>query len=132
MIQALFPVLNQLRNDSHIMYGSTKDQGQRCKNRPDVSVIENLTHLLSGLIGQVHFQFKGWLVYFFIFMLLNLNRFRNSCTFMGRKAQVALNDVELSRGVISGMNLVQVYRWASLYPSYKCILECGKSMPINV
>ena len=34
--------------------------------------------------------------------------------------------------VISGMNLVQVCRWASSYPSYKCILDYGKSIPINV
>ena len=36
------------------------------------------------------------------------------------------------RGGISGMNLVQVGRWASSYPPYKCILEYGKSIPINV
>ena len=35
-------------------------------------------------------------------------------------------------GGISGMNLVQVCRWASSYPPYKCILEYGKSIPINV
>ena len=33
---------------------------------------------------------------------------------------------------ISGMNLVQVYSWASSYPPYKCILEYGKSIPIDV
>ena len=35
-------------------------------------------------------------------------------------------------GGISGMNLVQMCRWASSYPPYKCILEYGKSIPINV
>ena len=35
-------------------------------------------------------------------------------------------------GGISGMNLVQVGRWASSYPPYKCILEYGKIIPINV
>ena len=35
-------------------------------------------------------------------------------------------------GGISGMNLVQVCRWAFSYPPYKCILEYGKSIPINV
>ena len=30
------------------------------------------------------------------------------------------------------MKLVQVCRWASSYPPYKCILEYGKSIPINV
>ena len=34
-------------------------------------------------------------------------------------------------GGISGMNLVQVCRWTSLYPPYKCILEYGKNIPIN-
>ena len=36
------------------------------------------------------------------------------------------------RGGISGMNLVQMCRWAPSYPPYKCILEYGKSIPINV
>ena len=35
-------------------------------------------------------------------------------------------------GGISGMNLVQVCSWVSAYPPYKCILEYGKSIPINV
>ena len=35
-------------------------------------------------------------------------------------------------GGISGMKLVQVCRWASSYPPYKCILEYGKRIPINV
>ena len=35
-------------------------------------------------------------------------------------------------GGISGMNLVQVCRWASSYPPYKCILSYGKSIPITV
>ena len=38
-------------------------------------------------------------------------------------------------GGISGTNftnLVQMRRWASSYPPYKCILEYGKSIPINV
>ena len=29
-------------------------------------------------------------------------------------------------GGISAMNLIQVCRWASSYPPYKCILEYGK------
>ena len=35
-------------------------------------------------------------------------------------------------GGISDKNLVQVCRWASSYPPYKCILEYEKSIPINV
>ena len=35
-------------------------------------------------------------------------------------------------GGISGMKLVQVCRWASSYPPYKCILEYRKGIPINV
>ena len=41
-------------------------------------------------------------------------------------------DLEQPRGGISGTNLVQMCRWASLYPPYKCILENWKSIPINV
>ena len=33
---------------------------------------------------------------------------------------------------ISDINLVQVCRWASTDPPYKCILEYGKGIPINV
>ena len=40
--------------------------------------------------------------------------------------------MSLPRGGISGTNLVQMCRWASSYPPYKCILEYGKSIPINV
>ena len=44
-----------------------------------------------------------------------------------------LDDVERPcPGGISGMNLVQVCRWASSYRPYKCILEYGKSIPIKV
>ena len=35
-------------------------------------------------------------------------------------------------GGISGINLVQVCHWASSYTPDKCILEYGKSIPINV
>ena len=35
-------------------------------------------------------------------------------------------------GDISGMNLVQVCRWASSYPPCKCILEYGKGIPICI
>ena len=36
------------------------------------------------------------------------------------------------RGDISDINLVQVCRWASTDPPYKCILTYGKGIPINV
>ena len=42
------------------------------------------------------------------------------------------HELRASPGSISDMNLVQVCRWASTYPPYKCILEYGKSIPINV
>ena len=44
----------------------------------------------------------------------------------------AQSDQSPGGGGISDTNLVQVCRWASSYPPYKCILEYGKSIPINV
>ena len=56
-----------------------------------------------------------------------------TCHVRSAKSQISLG-VRQAReeGVISDINLIQVCRWASTDPPYKCILEYGKGIPINV
>ena len=49
-------------------------------------------------------------------------------TSIGRRVKI----LTITPGGISDTNLVQVCRLASSYPPYKCILEYGKGIPINV
>ena len=45
---------------------------------------------------------------------------------LGSRGTVCPDPPVIIPGVIAGMNLVQVCRWASSHPPYKCILEYGR------